>query len=346
MTHLRKKVTSEFSFAISLPIHNWTPQLKAVLGSLKTQNVDVQIAVMMTGDDPRVHSDLDNSGLTFHYMRKGPDMGQAAAIAEGWNNTDSPIIGWLNTDDALTEKALAETAALFEADSNLDVVYGHSTISDEANAIWGLHPSVQPIGSLLQRTNIISQPSCFYRRRAVDAIGGINEKLQYTMDWDLWLRLFENEARFEFTEQILSNVTWAQDTKTAVLSKQRLFEFTKVLRRSQSLFKTGVGISALIRNNMSTYKSHKSVESNCLTVIASKQSETIPVINMHANPKQELHITHDAKPFKIRSLGRPCELVSNTEKSILTFRTPLAPGESAVLKLEGQQTKLKSFSWC
>ena len=336
---------SEVSIAISLPIHNWTPQFKAVLGSLKAQNVKLQIAVMMTHDDARIQADLDNSGLSFHYSRIGPDEGQAAAIAEGWANTDSPILAWLNTDDALASEVLPQIATIFEANSNLDLVYGHSTISDETNTILGCHPAVRASKKLISRTNIISQPSCFCRRRAVDAIGGINTRLQYTMDWDLWLRLYENRAKFEFLDEILSNVTWSHGTKTAGLSKQRLIEFTKILRRSQSLYKTSLGVSALIRNNLSTYKSIKTIDSNCSPLTASAESTKIPILNMHSEPKRRLHIEHGSTPIKFGNLENSVDVETKSGKSILTFYTPVASGKSVLLNIEGENTLLKSFSW-
>ena len=336
---------SEVSIAISLPIHNWTPQFKAVLGSLKAQNVKLQIAVMMTHDDARIQADLDNSGLSFHYSRIGPDEGQAAAIAEGWANTDSPILAWLNTDDALASEVLPQIATIFEANSNLDLVYGHSTISDETNTILGCHPAVRASKKLISRTNIISQPSCFCRRSAVDAIGGINTKLHYTMDWDLWLRLFENQAKFEYLDQILSNVTWAQQTKTAGLSKQRLSEITKILRRSQSVYKTGVGLSALIHNNLSTYKSNKPIATNCRPLIATTQSANIPILNMHAEPKRLLHIEHDSASISLSGSANSFDVETRFGKSILTFRKAVTSGSSIFLDLRGDNIQLKSFSW-
>ena len=338
-------MASELSIAISLPIHNWTPQFKAVLGSLKTQSVKLQIAVMMTHDDPRIQADLDNSGLSFHYTRIGPDEGQAAAIAEGWANTDSPILAWLNTDDALTSDVLPEIATIFEENSNVDLVYGHSTISDETNTILGYHPAVQASQKLISRTNIISQPSCFCRRNAVDAIGGINTKLHYTMDWDLWLRLFENQAKFEYLDQILSNVTWAQQTKTAGLSKQRLSEFTKILRRSQSVYRTGVGLSALIRNNLSIYKSNKPISANCRPLMASAHSANFPILNMHAEPKHLLHIEHEFASLKLSDLANSFDVETRLGKSILSFHKAVTPGSSVSLNVIGDNISLKSFSW-
>ena len=338
-------MASENSIAISLPIDNWTPQLRAVLGSLKAQNANMQIAVMMTNEDPRIQADLEDSGLSFHYSRIGPDAGQAAAISEGWANTDSPIIAWLNTDDALVSGALTQISTIFEENSNLDLVYGHSTVSDQTNTIHGYHPAVQSNQRMISRTNIISQPSCFCRRSSVEAIGGINTKLHYTMDWDLWLRLHQSQADFKFLGQILSNVTWTKFTKTAGLSKQRLIEITKILRRSQSVYKTSVGLSALIRNNYSTYKSNKSIDSNCRQLIASSKAEKIPILNMHSKSKRFLHIEHGSTPIKFNDLENSIDVEMKSGKSILTFQTPVASGKSVTLKIEGENTLLKSFSW-
>ena len=338
-------MTSEISIAISLPIHQWTPQFKAVLGSLRAQSVKLQIAVMMTHDDPRIQADLDSSGLSFHYSRIGPDAGQAAAIAEGWAHTDSPILGWLNTDDALMSGALTDVSKVFEDHTNVDLVYGHSTISDETNTIWGYHPAVLASQRLISRTNIISQPSCFCRRSAVEAIGGINTKLQYTMDWDLWLRLSENENKFKFLDQILSNVTWTQNTKTAGLSKQRLIEVLKILRRTQSVYKTSVGLSALIRNNLAIYKSNKPIDTNCRQLIASASSAKTPIINMNAESKRHLQIEHEIADIVFKRSRDAFQVETKPSESILSFDPPITSGASVDLNILGKNTRLKRFSW-
>ena len=310
---------SNNSVAVSIPIHNWTPYLKAVLGSLKVQSAQLEIAVMMTHEDPRILEDLNNSGLKFHYTRIGPDKGQAAAIAEGWENTQSPVLAWLNTDDVLTGNILPTIISAFNETPNLDVIYGHSTISNEKGTIVGRHPAVHSISPLLRRTNIISQPSCFFRRRAVTAVGGLNQKLQFTMDWDLWLRLFENDSRFLFSDHIFSNVTWAQQTKTASLNWQRLREFGMILRRTQSLYKTTVGLSAIIRENRSTYKSNQDITENCLTLNATPQPMTLPVVNMHMDSKFELEIDHEEKDITVVIDAVEAEIITNRHQTKIKF---------------------------
>ncbi|MCD4672483.1 MAG: hypothetical protein K8R77_07465, partial [Anaerolineaceae bacterium] len=42
---------------------------------------------------------------------------------------------------------------------------------------------------VLQIMNFISQPATFWRRSLVEQIGSLNEDLQYTMDYEYWLRI-------------------------------------------------------------------------------------------------------------------------------------------------------------
>lgn len=338
-------MTPNNSVAVSIPIHDWTPHLKAVLGSLKAQSVDLEIAVMMTKEDPRILADLENSGLNFYYTRIGPDKGQSDAIAEGWANTQSPILAWLNTDDALTGDVLPDVLSTFEQDPRLDVLYGHSTISNENGTILGLHPAVEPIGPLLRRTNIISQPSCFFRRKAVNAIHGINRDLQYSMDWDLWLRLYETGSKFHFSDRVLSNVTWATETKTASLNWSRTKEIASILRRTQSMYKTAIGLLALYRSHRSTYRGDQNLEANCTPFNVSTPGKTYPVVNMHRGAKNRLRVKH-AKHLLITSPDQfAVKVNSNGEITEIGFEMVIGPGEAVTLSFEGHHTKIHSIEW-
>jgi hypothetical protein len=232
---------SDLSFSIAVPVGAWHPLLPQALASLTTHEARVEIAFLDASGDPRVARAADASGISFAYRRAGPDAGQSAAIAEGWRETGGGILGWLNADDLLENGALDVAAAAFAADPGLDVFYGDTVIIDGEGRDLGRHGQVADISPLLRRSNTISQPSCFARRGAVEAIGGIDEALRFTMDWDLWVRLHAAGARFERTEAVLSRVHWGPETKTASLSAGRLGEMARIVRRHAgpwSAFKT------------------------------------------------------------------------------------------------------------
>lgn len=223
-------------FAISVPIGAWHPFLPDCLESLCAQGPLVEIAALDASADPRVAAVLDQFEDKLAFRRTGPDGGQSDAIIEGWAHTTAPFLGWLNADDALYPGALEAVSKRLAEDPTADVVYGDSTIVDDAGAYRGYHWAVKPPTDRLLRDCIISQPSCFFRREKVDAIGGLRADLHYTMDWDLWVRLWRADARFLFHDAVLSRVLWSRDAKTGGFNAARRNELERIIGVNDNIF--------------------------------------------------------------------------------------------------------------
>lgn len=221
------------NFAVAVPVGAWHGFFPEALESLACQRVPLQVALLDASNDPRVVAAADASGLDFTYRRHSTDTGQSEAILEGWRNTESDVVFWLNSDDRLLPGALESAAAAFRCEPCPDVVYGGSDFIDAAGRRIGVHDQIEDISPLLLRSNIISQPSCFARREAVDRVGGIDPALHYVMDWDLWIRLYRDGARFVRLPATLSAVYMGEDTKTGLVARRRLSEvFTLVQRHA------------------------------------------------------------------------------------------------------------------
>lgn len=217
------------SFAISMPIGAWHPFLPSALESLKAQDVPLNVAFLDASGDPRVKAFADENDDWLAYRRHGPDNGQSDAIIEGWENTQSEWLGWLNADDILMPGALEAVVSQLTEKPETDIIYGHSSIIDESGAMTGYHFSVEPPGPRLLESGIVSQPSCFFRREAYENVGGLNRDLHYVMDWDLWIRLYKDGAKFQFIDDVLSMVLWAADTKTASWNDARRKEIKTLI---------------------------------------------------------------------------------------------------------------------
>lgn len=231
------------NFAISIPIGSWNDFLPYTLESLRQQSASTSIALLDASGDERVISLADQYDEMLSYRRHGPDQGQSDAIIEGWENTEGEFLGWLNADDSLFPDTLEIVEQHLSANPNLDLVYGHSTIVDEHDRMTGYHFNVEQPGDRLFEGCIISQPSCFFRRSTYDQIGGLKRELHYTMDWDLWLRLYSAEGKFDFIDQPMSRVLWASDTKSASFNKRRRRELKALIdqytpeEKKQSIYK-------------------------------------------------------------------------------------------------------------
>ncbi len=215
--------------AISVPIGAWHPFLPSALESLKAQGDSVRVALLDASGDARVEALADSYDDMIAYRRHGQDGGQSDAILEGWNALDGDWLGWLNADDMLTPDAISHVKRQLNEDPSIDVIYGHSAILDESSAMTGYHFNVEPPGPKLLSAGIISQPSCFFRRESYQKVGGLNPDLHYVMDWDLWIRLYQSGAKFEFIDECLSFVLWAKGTKTASLNRARRAELNNLI---------------------------------------------------------------------------------------------------------------------
>jgi len=121
-----------------------------------------------------------------------PDGGQSHALNKGFEFVRGEICGWLNADDVYEPTAVAEGVEALRA-SGVGLVYADvMRVNDD-----GVNPRrirSRPRWDLWTELNEgcgIYSPSVFFTRAAFDAVGGLDESLQLTMDYDLWLRIGE-----------------------------------------------------------------------------------------------------------------------------------------------------------
>ena len=121
----------------------------------------------------------------------GVDEGQSDAINKAFGLSSGDIIGWLNSDDAFFSRCAIEVAvATFKANPGAAVVYGHSAVVDGSGKL--MHYNWAPPFSrrLLKVHNFIVQPAAFIRRSALNE-QLVDERFDYAMDRELWLRVTE-----------------------------------------------------------------------------------------------------------------------------------------------------------
>lgn len=299
-------------FAIVVPVGQYDPRLEIALKSLEVQDVQVEVALMDASNDPRTVALANRFDGILSKRFHQPDRGQADAIGTGWDEVSGRYLRWLNADDALMPGALEKVLSVFESDAAPDVVTGQSTIVDEKGRTTGFHRTAQPASRLLLRGNTLSQPSCFVKREAIESIGGIGRTLHYTMDWDLWMRLYQAGLSFSHLDQPLSCVLMGEDTKTAQFTESRRREIWHLVRRNHSRLTaaktmTGFMLEHLKAGSASAAKIVTSLFPAADDSICLPEDETLEVPLLNMSP---------ARPQQIIIQWRSCAPDTNIEYSL------------------------------
>ena len=309
--------------AISVPVGAYHPLIEDCLQSLIIQTPAPEVAFLDASGDPRVKAVADKYADHLAYRRHGPDSGQSDAILEGWENTNAPILGWLNADDALYPGAMEVAIAAFDRSASgdrPDVVYGHSMIIDDAFAFTGFHWAVEPPSDRLLHADIISQPSCFFRRELHERVGKLNKDLHYTMDWDLWVRFWQANARFEFIDQTFSKVLWTEEAKTGGFGKGRRTELDRIINQNANAstkLKSKVGFAL---HHAFEYMMPKNVARQLRRTLAPSQTRIHGLgRNGEIDQRADIPLVHYI-PDGVRSLQLQFNQPANNIDIDLTFR--------------------------
>lgn len=157
--------------------------------------------------------------LTWRY---GPDGGQADAVNAGISLARGEILGWLNSDDTYQPGAVKAAVTYLAAHPDTAMVYGNAHYIDEQDRVIGIYPTEDFDWHRLAKACFICQPAAFFRRSAIEIVGGLDARLQYCMDYELWIRL---GRRFPIDRipRTLANSRQYPQTKTW-FERDRFFE--------------------------------------------------------------------------------------------------------------------------
>jgi len=217
------------SFAVVIPNLNQSHFLPWALESLRVQSRPFHLAMMDGGSTDHFEAAVREYSNIIAHLHSGPDGGQAAAIRKGMESIPGDIAAWLNADDYYFPETLEKVASCFENDSELDVVYGDAIHVTAEGFFLSYFPAIRAFDAEdLTRSCFICQPACFVRRSAYERVGGLNPALRYTMDWDLWCRLAQAGAKFQYLPDVLAAVRYYPGTKTLSRDQRRYQEIRRI----------------------------------------------------------------------------------------------------------------------
>ena len=189
--------------------------LRLCLESIRSQDlpVDLVLVAPLTPEVEAIAAAFDARVLA------DPGRGMSAALNLGFASgaPGTPYVAWLGDDDLLTPGSLAATTSALEAHPHASMAYGWCDYIDDRGAVLFSNRA----GRLASRTiayapNLVPQPGSLMRLTDVQAVGGVDEVLDLSMDLDLFLRLRERGPLLPLSKT-LASFRWHPDSVTVSL---------------------------------------------------------------------------------------------------------------------------------
>ena len=142
-----------------------------------------------------------------------PDEGQADALNKGFAMATGDIFAWLNADDLYLARAVS-TAVQALQESGADLIHGGwRQIDERGDTIRDVAPVPFDLRRQLEERNAVAQPGAFFTRTAFEAVGGLDVRYRYAMDYELWLKLGER-FQVRHVERVLAAYRYHPESKT------------------------------------------------------------------------------------------------------------------------------------
>ena len=150
------------------------------------------------------------------YWVSEPDRGQSHAINKGFQRANGEILGWLNSDDVYCPGAVRAAVDFLELHPDVALMYGGADMIGLDGSMLGPIP-VEDFDApvcIARHRYIIPQPAAFFRREAIERVGLLDERLNYCLDWDYWMRMALAGLKVSRVPQILARCRLHPDAKT------------------------------------------------------------------------------------------------------------------------------------
>lgn len=182
--------------SIITPSYNQGGFIRETIESVLNQEYpNLEYIVIDGGSTDSTKSILKEYGNKVDWISE-KDRGQSHAINKGLQKATGEIVGFINSDDLLEPGALYKVGKFFSENKKAKWLTGKCRTIDPTGKeirkgitlyknVW-LHLKSK---NILFVINYISQPSTFWHREVLETVGYFDERWEYSMDYDYWLRM-------------------------------------------------------------------------------------------------------------------------------------------------------------
>ncbi len=200
--------TGPVTMSAYLPAYQVAPYIGESVGSLLAQTrPPLDIVVVDDGSTDDLEGALApyRDRITLIHQ---PNRGAATAMNVGWRATRGEFAVLLDPDDRFLPGRFEAMAELAAARPDLDVLTTDALIEIDDVVTGRYYTATNRFETGDQRTGILRANFVFghpaIRRTALEAVGGFDETLGSTFDWECWIRLILAGSRVGLVDEALA----------------------------------------------------------------------------------------------------------------------------------------------
>lgn len=235
---------SKYSVSVIIPCYNSSKYVKKTIDSALNQNYENYeiIAIddgSMDGTREILESYLPKIRILSHL--KNANLGQAASLNLGINETKSHLIAFLDSDDIWYPNKIKKQVDIFEEYRGVGIVYTNGYVIDENDKILfrlflDNFREENIRGQMLLKCYIKTPSSVMVKREIFNKTGLFKNHL-HSMDHDMWIRMSE-VSKFCYLDQFLTAYRKHRGSKS--LDRRQWEDGFSILREACERYPYGI----------------------------------------------------------------------------------------------------------
>lgn len=223
--------------SVIIPVYNTAGLLIEAIASVQRQTASgIELIVVDDGSEDGAELDrvVARAGPGIRLLRQ-PNRGVSAARNRGLQQAGGEFVVFLDSDDLLLPGYVERQLGFLTAHPDIAVVYCDAELFGEGAQPGARFMDQCPSGGEVTFASLVQQhctvlTTVMARRSALESVGGYDESLRSSEDFDLWLRLITGGFRIDYQRELLarhriragslaSDRVWMYDHALAVLGK-------------------------------------------------------------------------------------------------------------------------------